>query len=161
MQSNYIQSSIKAKELLNELLKKHLENNLFNLELNNQREISTLSSIKNTSNELINYLSNFSGNYINDKKQIIIPKLKIDININKNKTDIKNGVRDHLSLETDSILKNKRYNKKNKEELSSEILLEKNNNKPKVSFIKNPININLLLTILLLQKKEKILLKEL
>ena len=147
MQSNYIQSSIKAKELLNELLKKHLENNLFNLELNNQREISKLSSIKNTSNELINYLSNFSGNYINDKKQIIIPKLKIDININKNKTDIKNGVRDHLSLETDSILKNKRYNKKNKEELSSEILLEKNNNKPKVSFIKNPIKNNFNLNI--------------
>ena len=147
MQSNYIQSSIKAKELLNELLKKHLENNLFNLELNNQREISTLSSIKNTSNELINYLSKFSGNYINDKKQIIIPKLKIDININKNKTDIKNGVRDHLSLETDSILKNKRYNKKNKEELSSTILSEKNNNKPKVSFIKNPIKNNFNLNI--------------
>ena len=147
MQSNYIQSSIKAKELLNELLKKHLENNLFNLELNNQREISKLSSIKNTSNELINYLSNFSGNYINDKKQIIIPKLKIDININQNKTDVKNCVRDGLSLEKDSILKNKRYNKKNKEELSSEILLEKNNNKPKVSFIKNPIKNNFNLNI--------------
>ena len=32
-----MKNTLKAKELLNQLLKKHLENNLINLELNNQR----------------------------------------------------------------------------------------------------------------------------
>lgn len=145
MKSNYIQSTIKAKELLKDLLKKHLDNNLSNLEINNQREISALSSIKNTSDELLNYLSLFPENNNEDKKLIIIPKLKIDINNNTNKSNIKTN-KEEIFIGIESILKNKNHNNKRNKELST-ILLDKNNttNKAKVSFIENSIkstNIN-------------------
>ena len=141
-----MKNTLKAKELLNQLLKKHLENNLINLELNNQREITTLSIIKNTSNTILNYLSNFTDNSNKnednkEKKHIIIPKIKLDINNNHNKSQIynnekRNSKKEELYIEIDGILKNKKHNNtRNREEPISSILLEKNTNKSKVSFI--------------------------
>ena len=140
-----MQSTLKAKELLNKLLKKHLDNNLLNLELNNQREITELSLIKNSSNTILNYLSSFNENSIKneEKNQMNIPKLNLDIinNHNHNKSQIyhdekQNNKKEELFFGIDGILKTKNHNnKRNKEEPTTSILLDKNTVKNKVSFI--------------------------
>ena len=49
MESNNIDSILKAKDLLNKLLKEHLDNKLVKLEINNQKELKSISLIKMTS----------------------------------------------------------------------------------------------------------------
>ena len=151
MQSKNIQTNLTAKDILNKLLKEHLDNNLLNLEQKNQKEIDTLSLINNSYKEILNNLLHFSENSKNKtenkeikeiKEKIPIPKLKLKINNNnlnksqyiKNKTQRSKNV--ELFVGIDSILKNKKhYNKRNKEEpILTNVKNNNNEIKTKVSF---------------------------
>jgi hypothetical protein len=57
MQSKRLENT---KELLQKLLKKHLDSNLLNVELKNQKEFNTLLLINNSSKDIINNLSELS-----------------------------------------------------------------------------------------------------
>lgn len=133
MKSNIDHTILNAKDLLKKLLKEHLDNNICNLEIKNQNEIKELSIIKDSSNEIINYLSQLTSNSeqnheIQEKKHILIPKLKIDI-INNNHHEKIQSNREGESFVINSILKKKRNsNALNKEKLVTSINLDKNKN---------------------------------
>ena len=132
MDCNFIISVQKAKELLNKLLKENLEDNLEDLELNNLKEMASLSLIKDSSQDILKYLSQLSEKVVKDEN--------IEFN---NQSDINHNKIQYLNLEEptieiDSILKNKKYkNKRNKEYSESSIFFENKNTKTKVSFIDN------------------------
>ena len=133
MKTNINHTILNAKDLLKKLLKEHLDNNIYNLEIKNQNEIKELSIIKDSSNEIINYLSQLTSNSeqnheIQEKKHILIPKLKIDI-INNNLHEKIQSNREGESFAINSILKKKRNsNALNKEKLVTSINLDKNKN---------------------------------
>jgi hypothetical protein len=107
----------KTKELLQKLLKKHLDSNLLNLELKNQKEFNTLLLINNSSKDIINNLSELSKNLIKSKK---IKAQKIQLQINnignsnkvRNKVQRKRNQKGEFCEEIDSISKNKKINNK-------------------------------------------------
>ena len=87
MKSNKIQNNLKAKELLSKLLRDHLENSISNLEINNQIEISTLSIMRNTSNEIINCLSQLNNNTEEIKEENKNSYQNSDIEISDNNSN--------------------------------------------------------------------------
>jgi hypothetical protein len=107
----------KTKELLQKLLKKHLDSNLLNLELKNQKEFNTLLLINNSSKDIINNLSELSKNLTKSKK---IKAQKIQLQINnisnsnkvKNKAQRKRNQKGEFCEEIDNISKNKKINNK-------------------------------------------------
>ena len=146
MKSNKIENNLKTKELLSNLLRDHLENSISNLEINNQIEISTLSIIRNTSNEIINYLSQLQNNMEETKEENENSYQNSDIIINDNNSnanETQNNKNEEMFEEINSILKKKKYNNtRNREE--SSVYLENmnynnntNNPRLRVSFISN------------------------
>jgi len=148
MKSDKIDNILKAKELLSKILKDHLENSISNLEINNQIEISTLSIMRNTSKEIIHYLSQLQNNIEEAKDENKNSYQNSDIensdNIsNKNANETQNNKSEEMFVEINSILKKKKFNKtRNKEETS--VYLENanynnntNNPRIRVSFISN------------------------
>ena len=146
MKSNKIENNLKTKELLSNLLRDHLENSISNLEINNQIEISTLSIIRNTSNEIINYLSQLQNNMEETKEENKNSYQNSDIEINDNNSnanEAQNNKNEEMFEEINSILKKKKYNNtRNREEAS--VYLENmnynnntNNPRLRVSFISN------------------------
>ena len=146
MKSNKIQNNLKAKELLSKLLRDHLENSISNLEINNQIEISTLSIMRNTSNEIINCLSQLNNNTEEIKEENKNSYQNSDIEIsdnNSNEIETQNNKNEEMFEEINSILKKKKYNNtRNREEAS--VYLENmnynnntNNPRLRVSFISN------------------------
>ena len=122
MTSNKIQNNLKAKELLSNLLRDHLENSIYNMEINNQIEISTLSIMRNTSNEIINYLSCVQKNLEETKEENKNSFQNSDIEIsdnNSNANEIQNNKNEEMFVEINSILKKKKSkNTRNREESS-------------------------------------------
>ena len=111
MSSNKIQNNLKAKELLSNLLRDHLENSIYNMEINNQIEISTLSIMRNTSNEIINYLSYLQKNLEETKEENKNSFQNSDIEIsdnNSNANEIQNNKNEAMFVEINSILKKKK-----------------------------------------------------
>ena len=146
MTSNKIQNNLKAKELLSNLLRDHLENSIYNMEINNQIEISTLSIMRNTSNEIINYLSCVQKNLEETKEENKNSYQNSDIEIsdnNSNANEVQINKNEAMFVEINSILKKKKSkNTRNREE--SSFFLENmnsNNNtsipRYRVSFIRN------------------------
>ena len=144
METNNIDSILKAKELLNKLLKEHLDKNLSKLEINNQKELKSISLIKITSKKLLKNVLQYSkisltkdskGKKMNKK----ISKLNIHINHTKSQMNINNKYQNSKKGELDSILKNRRYtNKRNREDSLSTLIGNNNTNntlQSKVSFI--------------------------
>ena len=144
MKSTNIDSLLKAKELLNKLLKEQLDKNLSKLEINNQKELKSISLIKITSQKLLKNVLQYSkivltkdskGKKFNKK----VSKLNIHINHTKSQMNIKSNFQNNKKGELDSILKNRRYtHKRNKEDSLSVFLGNNNTNntlKSKVSFI--------------------------
>ena len=131
---NHIFSKNKTyvKDLLNKLLNEKLAIRIKNLELNNNQELSILSSLSTSSKQIENNLYLCSNSITNqEKKEIIIPKLKFE-EVNKVQNKPKKNI-----AELDGILKNNNYkNKRNKEKPISNII----NNEAKttrVSFWQN------------------------
>ena len=122
MKSNKIQNNLKAKELLSKLLRDHLENSISNMEINNQIEISTLSIMRSTSNEIINCLSQLNNNTEEIKEENKNSYQNSDIEIsdnNSNEIEIQNNKNEEMFEEINSILKKKKYNNtRNREEAS-------------------------------------------
>ena len=144
MKSTNIDSLLKAKELLNKLLKEQLDKNLSKLEINNQKELKSISLIKITSKKLLKNVLQYSkisltkdskGKKMNKK----ISKLNIHINHTKSQMNINNKYQNSKKGELDSILKNRRYtNKRNREDSLSTLIGNNNTNntlQSKVSFI--------------------------
>ena len=130
-----------AKDLLQKLLKEHLDNNLIDLELKNKKEFNTLLLINNASKNLSNCLIELSENSLKYTSQIRVPKIKIPFNSNQSKKFNKNksqrSKKDEIYIEIDSILRNKNHhNKRNREDpqLPSQSNT-RTNVKSKVSFI--------------------------
>ena len=110
MKSNKIENILKTKELLSNLLRDHLENSISNLEVNNQIEISTLSIIRNTSNEIINYLSQLQNNIEETKEENKNSYQNSDIENNDNNSnanEMQNNKNEEMFEEINSILKKK------------------------------------------------------
>ena len=146
MKSNKNENSLKTKELLSKLLRDQLENSISNLEINNQIEISTLSIMRNTSNEIINYLSQLQNNTEEIKEENKNSNQNSDNEIsdnNSNANETQNNKNEVMFVEINSILKKKKYNNtRNREE--SSVYLENmnynnntNNPRLRVSFISN------------------------
>ena len=107
-----------VKDLLNKLLNEKLAIRIKNLELNNNQELSILSSLSTSSKQIENNLYLCSNSITNqEKKEIIIPKLKFE-EVNKVQNKPKKNI-----AELDGILKNNNYkNKRNKEKPISNII---------------------------------------
>lgn len=146
MKSNKIENSLKTKELLSKLLRDQLENSISNLEINNQIEISTLSIMRNTSNEIINYLFQLQNNTDEIKEENKNSNQNSDNEIsdnNSNANESQNNKNEEMFVEINSILKKKKYNNTRNRGESSENLenmnYNNNTNNPRlrVSFISN------------------------
>lgn len=146
MKSNKNENSLKTKELLSKLLRDQLENSISNLEINNQIEISTLSIMRNTSNEIINYLFQLQNNTDEIKEENKNSNQNSDIEIsdnNSNANESQNNKNEEMFVEINSILKKKKYNNTRNRGESSENLenmnYNNNTNNPRlrVSFISN------------------------
>ena len=129
---------IKVKELLNKLLNEKLGIKITNLELNNTKEISILSTLNSSSKNILNNLSEYENKIQKgESKEIKIPKLNLD-EINKSKNNNKLYItktdRKEESGELESILKKSKYkNKRNKEKPISTIF-DYDASKTRVSF---------------------------
>lgn len=146
MKSNKNENSLKTKELLSKLLRDQLENSISNLEINNQIEISTLSIMRNTSNEIINYLFQLQNNTDEIKEENKNSNQNSDNEIsdnNSNANESQNNKNEEMFVEINSILKKKKYNNTRNRGESSENLenmnYNNNTNNPRlrVSFISN------------------------
>ena len=147
MTSNKIENNLKMKEILSKLLKDHLDNPISNLEINNQIEISTLFIMKNTSNEIIDCLSQLQNNIeeIKEENKNSFQNSDIEItdnNSNSNANDTQNNQNEDIYVGINSILKRKKNNTRNREEAT--VYLEHmnynnntNNQRLRVSFINN------------------------
>lgn len=146
MKSNKNENSLKTKELLSKLLRDQLENSISNLEINNQIEISTLSIMRNTSNEIIKYLFQLQNNTDEIKEENKNSNQNSDNEIsdnNSNANESQNNKNEEMFVEINSILKKKKYNNTRNRGESSENLenmnYNNNTNNPRlrVSFISN------------------------
>ena len=119
-----------AKQLLKKILSEKLDVRIKNLELKCKQDLSILSSLQTTSNNLINNLIQFVDKKQNQEKKVIIPKLNFDkIYSDKNNNKKING-----------ILKNSDYkNRRNREKPISNIF-DCDTNKTMVSFWQKDLN---------------------
>ena len=147
-----ISNTLKAKELLNKLLKENLDNRLSNLENNTQNEITTLSKIELYTKKMINYLSSLSYTTkdFQEKKQIIIPKFQSENNNRNNFDEAQNNKKREVFVEINGVFKNKKniYLRKKRQSIISiysdnnkENINPNNNIKFKSNYVnKSPIN---------------------
>ena len=128
---NYSKNIEKAKELLNKILNEKLDSRITNLELNNKQEFSILSTLSKSSENINNNLIEYSNKIQNkEKREINIPKLKLDEINNQNKK----------GTEINGILKNNKLKfKRNREKFVSSIF-DCEASKTKVSFWQNDLN---------------------
>ena len=128
---NYSKNIEKAKELLNKILNEKLNSRITNLEVNNKQEFSILSTLSNSSRNITNNLIEYSKKIqIKEKKEINVPKLKLDEinNHNKKRSDI-NGILKSTKL---------KY-RRNREKVFSS-LFDCEASKTKVSFWQKDLN---------------------
>ena len=141
MESNNIDSILKAKDLLNKLLKEHLDNKLAKLEINNQKELKSISLIKMTSKKLLKNVLQYSKISMTKDSKVTNRKLsKLNIHLNHTKSQMNfSKFQNNKKGELYSILKNRRStHKRNKEDSLSVLLGNTNTNntlQSKVSFI--------------------------
>ena len=125
---------VTAKKILNKLLEDKLNVRISNLESNNQKELTVLTTLSYSSKNIINNLSKYTSQKPKDptlKKSLKIPKINLD-EINQNSKIQKE---DEL-IEIDSILKNKKYKNGRNKEITISTIYNKDKSKTRVSIWK-------------------------